>query len=70
MIILPIKNNLSKLLESKGKSLYWLAQKTGISYPTLHKINKNETDGIKFNILEAICKALGCRIEDLLEIQD
>lgn len=67
MLILPVKNNLSELLEKNGKSLYWLAKETGISYPTLHKINKNETDGIKFNILEAICTALGCKLEELLE---
>lgn len=64
---MPVKNNLNELLEKKGKSLYWLAKETGISYPTLHKINKNETDGIKFSILELICKALDCKIEQLLE---
>ena len=67
MFILPVKNNLSELLEKKGKSLYWLAQETGISYPTLHKISKNDTDSIKFSILELICKTLDCRIEELLE---
>ena len=66
---MSIKNNLSGLLEKKGKSLYWLAQQTGVSYPTLYKINKNETDGIKFYILEAICNTLECRIEELLELQ-
>ena len=64
---MPVRNNLNELLEQKGKSLYWLAKETGISYPTLHKINKNETDGIKFNILELICKALECKLEELLE---
>lgn len=64
---MPVKNNLSELLEKKNKSLYWLAQETGISYPTLHKISKNETDSIKFSILESICKVLECRIEELLE---
>lgn len=64
---MSVKNNLNELLEKKGKSLYWLAQETGISYPTLHKISKNETDSIKFIILESICKTLDCKIEELLE---
>lgn len=67
---LPVRNNLIGLLEKKGKSLYWLAQETGISYPTLHKISKNETDSIKFSILELICKVLECRLEEFLEIKE
>lgn len=66
---MSVENNLSTLLKQKNKSLYWLAQETGISYPTLHKISKNETDSIKFNILESVCKALECNIGDFLEIK-
>lgn len=66
---MAVKNNLNELLQKKDKSLYWLAKETGISYPTLHKINKNETEGIKFSILEAICNALECKLEELLVIE-
>lgn len=66
---MPIRNNLALILEKKKKSLYWLAQETGISYPTLHKLSKNETDGIKFSILEKICTALECELNELLEIK-
>lgn len=66
---MSVKNNLNYLLDKKGKSLYWLAQETSISYPTLHKISKNETDSIKFKILESICNTLEISIGEFLEIQ-
>lgn len=67
---MAIKNNLKEILEEKNKTLYWLAKESGISYPTLFKLSKNETDSIKFSILEKICITLNCKIEELLEINE
>lgn len=63
-----IKNNLKSILQEQDKSLYWLAKEIGVSYTTLHKILKNETDSIKFSILEGMCIALNVDIKDMLEI--
>lgn len=65
MIVFKLK----QLLESKEKSLYWLAEVTGVTYPSLHKIINNKTSSIKLDILEKICVALECDISDLLEIK-
>lgn len=45
-----------------------LAVATKLHRNGLSKLYKEETDGIKFDTLEKICKALDCEIGDLLEI--
>jgi putative transcriptional regulator len=61
-----IQPMLSQVLEDQGKSLYWLAQETGVAYSTLHKFNKAQTNGIDFRVLDEICSALGCQPGDIL----
>lgn len=61
-----IQPKLSEVLEGKGKSLYWLAQETGVAYSTLHKFNKAQTKGIDFRVLDEICAALSCQPGDIL----
>ncbi len=60
--------NIKKLLKQKGKSMYWLAKTTGISYPTIHNLVNNKTESIKFEVIEKICSALNCTPNDLLII--
>ncbi|MCX0396963.1 helix-turn-helix transcriptional regulator [Clostridium perfringens] len=64
------KIKLEKLLKEHNKSLYWLAEETGISYPTLHKLSKNKTVSANFNTLEAICNVLDCDLNDLIELDN
>lgn len=45
-----------------------LAEKTGLHRNGLSRLYNEETDGIKFQTLELICKALDCQITDLIEI--
>ncbi|WP_129408103.1 helix-turn-helix domain-containing protein [Marinitoga lauensis] len=61
-----IKHKVKKLLKERDKSLYWLSQKTGLSYPNLHKLIKNDTHSINFDTLDKIMKAL--EITDFNEI--
>ena len=61
-----IHPKVSEVLEDKGKSLYWLAQETGVAYSTLHKFNKAQTKGIDFRVLDEICAALSCQPGDIL----
>mgnify|MGYP000933132423 CR=1 FL=1 len=58
---------LEKILESKNKSLYWLAQETKLSYPTIHRLVNKKTTSIAFDTLDKICKCLTCGVGDILE---
>lgn len=65
-----IKVHLSKLLGERKMKISDLANATGLHRNGLSKLYKEETDGIKFETLEKVCRALDCVIEDLLEIVD
>ena len=64
-----IKIRLADILKEQNKSIYWLAEKTGITYPTLHKIATKETQSIKLEVLEKIVKALDVDFNQILEIE-
>jgi putative transcriptional regulator len=61
-----IRIRLKELLGEQGRSLYWLAKKTGIPYQTLWRIKDAKTDSIDFRILGSICTALNCQAGDVL----
>jgi len=63
MIILKLENKLNSI----DKSIYWLAQETGVSYPTLFKIYKGKTTSISFDVLDKICKTLDCNLTDIID---
>jgi putative transcriptional regulator len=60
---------IDELLESKNKTRYWLAKEIGVTYPNIMKLCNNETESIKFSILEKICIVLGCNTNDILLIE-
>jgi putative transcriptional regulator len=58
---------LDKILEKKGKSLYWLSANAGVPYPTLWKLSKKETQSsVNLYVLSKICSALDCLPGDVL----
>ena len=61
---------LDSLLDKHGRSFYWLAKQTGISYTTLWRFKKSKALGINFTTLEKICEALDCTPGDVLTIRD
>jgi len=65
-----IKVHLSRLLGEKRMKISELAEKTGLHRNGLSRLYNEETDGIKFDTLEKVCKALNCEISDLIEIVD
>jgi len=69
MITSVVKVELEKLLKEKGKTLYRLQKETDIAYTTLLHLNKGEVKGITFEVLEKICRNLGCSPSDLLAIE-
>ena len=60
-----LKLIVNEILESKGKTPYWLGKQTGISQNNVGKICNGETSTIRFDTLEKICDALDCSIEEL-----
>jgi putative transcriptional regulator len=61
-----IEIRIDGLLETQGKSFYWLAKETGISHTTLWRLKKGKALGINFETLEKVCVALGCQPGDVL----
>ena len=70
MVNTLIKVHLSKLLGERKMKISDLSNATGLHRNGLSKLYKEETDGIKFETLEKICKELDCNIDDLLEITE
>jgi len=60
-----IQPKLSEVLAGRGRSLYWLAQETGIAYTTLHRLGKARANSVDFRVLDEICGALDCQPGDL-----
>jgi putative transcriptional regulator len=63
-----IKVNLDQLLEEQGITMYRLAKDTGVTYPTLWKLNTGRAQRIGFDLLEKICLRLECTPGELLLI--
>ena len=55
-------------LEQKKIRKHDLMELAGISSTTLTKLNKDEI--VALTVLVKICKALDCRIEDIMEITE
>ncbi len=58
---------IDEILKQKGKSKYWLYIQLGLSYQNFNKIYNNQTSGIKFATLQALCDILECTPNDLFE---
>ena len=53
-----MKLRVLELLEEKGKTKYWLYIQLGLSYQNFNKMVNNQTSGIKFENLQALCDTL------------
>lgn len=63
-----LKNHIDELLEIKGKTRYWLAKEINISYNALCKLANNQTESIKFEVMNNICRALNCTLDQLFNL--
>ena len=61
-------NKLWKLLIDKSMTKTQLIKEAKISTNAMAKLGKNED--VRFGILVNICKALNCKIDDIVEILD
>ena len=55
-------------MAKKKMPLTELSEKVGISMTNLSLLKTGKVKGIRFNTLEAICKALDCKPGDILDI--
>ncbi|MBQ6892807.1 MAG: helix-turn-helix transcriptional regulator [Clostridia bacterium] len=58
---------LEKTLKEKGVSRYELAKRTGIQYQIIDNYYKNKVVRYDSYVLDRICTALDCEIQDVIE---
>lgn len=58
---------LNETLIQKGKSQYWLSKETGIAASTINNLCNNKTSSVQFSVLQKICDALDCNVNDIIE---
>lgn len=61
-----VEINIKKQLEKAGKTRYWLAKKTGITYQAITNMCDNKNVRITLDTLDKFCDVLDCEISDIL----
>ena len=59
--------NLDVMMAKRKMSLNELSEKVGITLSNLSILKNNKAKAIRFSTLDAICKALDCKVEDIME---
>ena len=59
--------DLDIMMAKRRMSLNELSERVGITLANLSILKNNKAKAIRFSTLEAICEALDCRIEDIME---
>lgn len=59
--------NLDVAMAKKKMSLKDLSEKVGITLTNLSILKNNKAKAVRFSTLDALCKALDCRVEDIIE---
>ncbi len=62
--------NLDVMMAKRKISLNELSDKVGITLANLSILKNNKAKAIRFSTLEAICRTLDCRVEDIIEFVD
>ena len=62
--------NLDVMMAKRKMSLGELSEKVGITLANLSILKNNKAKAIRFSTLDAICKALDCKVEDILEYKE
>ena len=55
------------MMAKRKMSLGALSEKVGITLANLSILKCNKARAIRFTTLDAICRALDCRVEDIIE---
>jgi putative transcriptional regulator len=62
--------NLDVMMAKRKMSLGELSDKVGITLANLSILKNNKAKAIRFSTLDAICRALECKVEDILEYKE
>ncbi|MBR6563768.1 MAG: helix-turn-helix transcriptional regulator [Clostridia bacterium] len=62
--------NLDVMMAKRKMSLNELSDAVGITLANLSILKNNKAKAIRFSTLEALCKALSCRVEDIIEYRE
>ncbi len=62
--------NLDVMMAKRKMSLNELSEKVGITLANLSILKNNKAKAIRFSTLDAICQALDCKVEDILEYRE
>ena len=62
--------NLDVMMARRKMSLNELSDRVGITLANLSILKNNKAKAIRFSTLDAICRALDCRVEDILEYRE
>lgn len=62
--------NLDVIMAKRKMSLNELSSKVGITLANLSILKNNKAKAIRFSTLDAICKALDCKVEDIIEYRE
>jgi len=55
------------ILEERNLTKYWLYKQMELSYQNFNKMMNNETQSIRFENIEKLCRILECTPNDLFE---
>ena len=62
--------NLDVMMAKRKMTLNELSERVGITLANLSILKNNKAKAIRFSTLDAICKALNCRVEDIIEYKE
>ena len=65
-----IKLDVLRILETQGKTKYWLYKQLGMSYQNFSRMVNNQTRSISYENIETMCLLLNCTPNDLLVITE
>ncbi len=61
--------NLDVMMAKRKMSLNTLSEKVGITVANLSILKNNKAKAVRFSTLDAICKALDCDVQDILNYE-
>jgi putative transcriptional regulator len=62
-----VRLRIDELLKEAGRTVYWLGKQPGLTDMTVYRLRHGKTGAIKFETIEALCKALQCQPGDLFD---
>ncbi len=65
-----MKITIDEQLNKLGKKRYWLSKEVGMTYQNIMRLCNGQTNSIKFELLEKICKTLNCTPNDIFEFKE